>query len=134
MKSKYLYVNADTTSGRVSLNESNVTVNMGGINYDTLHVISCAINTIVAVETPVVRLLGTEGNSTNLLSGAVVAVLDNVVPTDTVNYAYSSTNLHVCVSDLGSRQNLTFQFFDAESNPIHIVQLINSFSILLELY
>ena len=132
MKSKYLYVNAETTSGRVSLNESNVTVNMGGINYDTLHVISCSINDNISIETPVVRLLGTEGNSTNLLAGAVVAILDSRVFI-TGDYSYSSSNLHVCVSDLDSRQNLTFQFYDATGNPIDM-QSVSSFSILLELY
>ena len=156
MATKYLFVNKIETSGRVTSYENQLTVNMGGLDYDSVKIASISFTTTGRKRPPVVRLLGTEGHSTDQIAGAVMSAMNVIVVTNdtpsetivipntpadpaayakqarTMQYYYTSDSIHPCVHDLHSRQHLTFQFSESDGDPITIAD-INTVSMLLEL-
>ncbi len=82
MATKYLFVNKIETSGRVTSYENQLTVNMGGLDYDSVKIASISFTTTGRKRPPVVRLLGTEGHSTDQIAGAVMSAMNVIVVTN----------------------------------------------------
>lgn len=107
MATKYLYVNDMEDSGRVTSDGNQLRVDMGGLDYDSVKIASICFNTLIVnrVGPSVWRLLGTEGHSTNMQSGAVVSIMNvimetNATPARTVTgTVVNTTELRAYVND-----------------------------------
>lgn len=134
MVKQYLYITdslASNTSGRVTFSENKITVNMFGLAYDSVKVLSAGIRNDIQLDYPTLRLESGPGYTTDLLP-AVACLLNDLSQPSTGFFISKTTDPGVTFNNLNNKQNIVFCLVDNDTIAVDIAD-VDDLYILLEI-